>query len=119
MITSLKANERFVFGSNLAGNHAGGAAKQAHEKFSAEMGIGEGLTGQCYAFPTLNQNFERMAYENLVQSRDVFYRCAVAHPDLIFLMTPVGTGIAGYSEEAMRSLFKNPPDNVTLPELWR
>lgn len=118
MITSLQPHERFVFGSNLAGRHAGGAARQAFDQFGAEWGVGEGLTGQCYAFPTLNQELQRMAYENLVQSRDVFYRCAAAHPELTFLMTAVGTGIAGYSEEAMRSLFRNPPINVVVPEGW-
>ena len=53
MITELKRNEIFVFGSNLAGNHAGGAALQA-KSFGAEDGVGEGLTRECYAFPTLS-----------------------------------------------------------------
>lgn len=119
MITKLNPNERFVFGSNLAGNHAGGAARQANEQFEAEIGIGEGLTGKCYAFPTLDENFQRLSYEQLVQSRDVFYRCTKAHPDLEFLMTPVGTGIAGYRTEVMKSLFSHPPENVVLPEDWR
>lgn len=46
-ITELKENEIFVFGSNKAGNHAGGAARTAVEKFGAIMGQGEGLQGQC------------------------------------------------------------------------
>jgi len=118
VIESLQPNEIFVFGSNLAGNHAGGAARQAMESFGAIYGMGEGLTGDCYAFPTLDQNFERLPYEVLVQSRDVFYRCANAHPHLEFKMTAVGTGIAGYSEETMKSLFKSPPVNVAPPEEW-
>jgi len=49
MITKLEPNERFVFGSNLAGRHGAGAAKQAHDQFGAVYGVGEGPTGQCYA----------------------------------------------------------------------
>lgn len=47
---TLKSNEVFVFGSNLAGQHLGGAALLAKEKFGAELGVGEGMTGQCYDF---------------------------------------------------------------------
>jgi hypothetical protein len=44
-ITQLKDNQIFVFGSNLNGDHACGAARLAKDSFGAEMGIGEGLTG--------------------------------------------------------------------------
>lgn len=37
-ITKLKQNEVFVFGSNKAGNHVGGAARVAVEKFGAKIG---------------------------------------------------------------------------------
>ncbi len=53
MITSLALNEIFVFGSNLAGAHAGGAARVAHRYFGAEWGKGVGLTGRSYAIPTM------------------------------------------------------------------
>ena len=52
-ITHLSACEVFVFGSNLAGHHHGGAARMAHECFGAEWGVGVGPTGQCYAIPTM------------------------------------------------------------------
>ena len=45
-ITALKDNEIFVFGSNIRGMHAGGAARVAWQKFDAEWGVGEGLTGK-------------------------------------------------------------------------
>lgn len=48
----LNANEVFVFGSNLNGVHAGGAARIAIEKFGAVWGKGVGLQGQSYAIPT-------------------------------------------------------------------
>lgn len=37
-IQELKENQIFVFGSNMNGNHAGGAARLAVEKFGAIMG---------------------------------------------------------------------------------
>ena len=51
-ITKLNKNEIFVFGSNLAGMHAGGAARQAVDHFGAIMGQGVGLQGQSYAIPS-------------------------------------------------------------------
>jgi hypothetical protein len=42
----------FVFGSNPEGRHGAGAAKVAVDKFGAQYGVGEGLTGNAYALPT-------------------------------------------------------------------
>ena len=52
-ITELKPNEIFVFGSNLAGAHSGGAAGIAYKRFGAIMWQGVGLQGQSYAIPTM------------------------------------------------------------------
>lgn len=53
MVTELKEDEIFVFGSNLHGLHGGGAARYAFDHFGAEYGVGVGFTGQCYAIPTM------------------------------------------------------------------
>ena len=119
MITKLEPNEIFVFGSNLAGRHGAGAAKQAHDFFGAEYGVGEGLTGQCYAFPTLDGQLRRLPIAALEDSRDRLYRCCNANPDKRFLLTKVGCGMAGYPEDTMRGLFTDPPANLILPEDWR
>ena len=52
-ITKLAPDEIFVFGSNLAGHHMGGAARTAMDHFGAEWGKGEGIQGQSYAIPTM------------------------------------------------------------------
>lgn len=52
-ITALQPDEIFVFGSNLAGRHGGGAARLAYQKFGAVWGHGVGLQGQSYAIPTM------------------------------------------------------------------
>lgn len=118
LVIELDDNEIFVFGSNKAGQHGGGAAKQAHESFGAEWGVGEGLTGyrksspKCYAFPTLDENYKKLSEEELKES--VVKLCNVANEnrDKIFLLTKVGTGIANYDEKFIDSLFQFLPSNI-------
>lgn len=117
-ITALEESQVFVFGSNLGGNHVGGAAKQAADFFDAEMGVGEGLTGDCYAFPTLNEDMQQYSEGELVSIRAAFYRCCRAHPELTFLLTKVGCDIAGYGEDYMKNLFRDAPKNVVKPKGW-
>lgn len=119
MIEILKQNQVFVFGSNLRGAHLGGAARQAQEQFGAEPGIGEGLTGQCYAFPSLDAQMRKSSWDALENSRDLFYKYAREHPDKEFLMTAVGTGIAGFTAKQMMRLFQDVPTNVILPPEWK
>ena len=118
MIESLKQNQIFVFGSNLAGKHYGGAARQANIHFGAQMGIGDGLTGQTYAFPTLDENFGVRSDDEIAKSVEQLFECAKANPDLEFLLTKVGCGIAGYDETYMIEKFKHAPENVVKPEGW-
>jgi len=118
MICVLKKNQVFVFGSNMAGKHGGGAAYQAWMYFQAEEGVGEGPTGKCYAFPTLTEDYQRVSNTQLKASRLKFYKYAEAHPELEFLLTKVGCGIAGFSETTMKRLFKNAPANIRKPEGW-
>lgn len=118
MVTSLKENQIFVFGSNLTGKHAGGAALQAKEQFGAVEGIGEGLWGQSYAYPTLGEQLEKLSRRRLRLSTYRLYCYCYKNKDKEFLLTKVGCGIAGYSEERMKSLFRNNPPNLILPEDW-
>lgn len=119
MILSLAPNQIFVFGSNTRGAHGAGAALQAAKSFGAEYGVGEGLTGKAYAFPTLDDGLHKRSFSELEKSRNELYRCCLAHPEKQFLLTKVGTGLAGLSETFMRSMFDNPPANLILPEDWR
>ena len=112
-ITELQPNEIFVFGSNIHGFHGGGAARIANMKFGAEWGIGEGLTGQCYALPTMEGGVDYIAGK--VQN---FLACAKAHPELKFYVTKIACGIAGFSIEEIGSLFTDAisMENVILPK---
>ena len=112
-IDSLKENEIFVFGSNLAGMHGGGAARIAHLHFGAVMGKGVGLQGQSYAIPTMQGGVETIRpYVN------DFLDFAKHHPEMQFLVTPIGCGIAGFEAEDIVPLFEEAKQikNISLPE---
>ena len=100
MITMLSGRDVFVFGSNLQGQHHGGAARIAHEKFGAEWGVGQGPTGECYAIPTMHGGIE-----DIKPYVDKFTKYARDHPEKRFLVTRVGCGIAGFRDEEMAPLF--------------
>lgn len=119
LIKKLKPNQVFVFGSNLNGDHAVGAAKTSFEKFGAVMGQGEGLQGKSYAFPTLDRDFQKLPRVALEASRDRLFKTCKVNSTLQFFLSPVGTGIAGYSVEEMSSLFMyDTPANLVLPDGW-
>ena len=115
-ITSLKPNEIFVFGSNLAGMQGGGAARMVHKLFGAEMGVGVGPTGQCYAIPTMQGGVETIR-----PYVDEFIEYVRQHPELLFRVTRIGCGIAGFTNEEIAPLFKAAyeMENVSLPNGWR
>lgn len=115
-ITSLNPNEIFVFGSNLAGAHGGGAARIVYESFGAEWGVGVGITGQCYAIPTMQGGVDTIR-----PYVDDFILYAGQHPELLFFVTRIGCGIAGFTDEQIAPLFKAAVamENVALPEGWR
>lgn len=112
-ISSLNPNEIFVFGSNLAGSHGGGAARVALRKFGAKMGQGVGLQGQSYAIPTMQGGVE-----TIKPYVDQFITFAKAHPELKFYVTRIGCGIAGFKDEEIAPLFQAAlgETNIILPK---
>ncbi len=114
-ITSLEPNEIFVFGSNLKGMHGGGAAYIAYRKFGAIMGQGVGLQGQSYAIPTMQGGVETIR-----PYVDEFIEFAKQHPELTFLVTRIGCGIAGFTDEEIAPLFEaaHEVENIVLPPNW-
>ena len=114
-ISELNDGEIFVFGSNLAGMHGGGAARIAHNHFGAEWGVGVGLTGQTYAIPTMQGGVETIA-----PYVDEFIEFASNHKELKFYVTRIGCGIAGFRDEEMAPLFRNAlgEPNIILPQTF-
>ena len=112
-VNSLQPDEVFVFGSNLQGNHAGGAAAMSVSKFGAVYGQGTGLQGQSHAIPTMHGGVETIA-----PYVDEFISFAINNPEMFFYVTRIGCGIAGFRDEQIAPLFKNAQDleNVCLPK---
>ena len=112
-LTELKPDEVFVFGSNLAGMHGGGAARVAFQRFGAVMGCGVGLRGRSYAIPTMQGGVE-----TIKPYVDDFIAFAKEHKDLFFYVTRIGCGIAGFTDDEIAPLFADALslDNVCLPE---
>ena len=114
-IKKLEENEIFVFGSNLEGMHGGGAARIAYEKFGAIWGQGVGLQGQSYGIPTMHGGVDVIK-----PYVDEFINYAKSHPELKFLVTRIGCGLAGFSDEEMAPLFKDAIEieNIYLPKYF-
>lgn len=111
-IEQLAENDIFVFGSNLAGMHGGGAARLARIRWGAVMGQGVGLQGRTYAIPTMQGG-----PETIKPYVDEFIAFAKAHPGLRFLVTEIGCGIAGFTPSQIAPLFAGAADvpNILLP----
>lgn len=120
-VHTLEPDEVFVFGSNLKGMHGAGAAKEAL-KWGAEWGKGFGHYGQTYAIPTKNVKMKTLFLETIKPFVIEFIEYAKENPDLRFLVTPIGCGLAGYLPSAVAPLFKSAinVENIYLPEaFWR
>ena len=114
-ITTLQPNEIFVFGSNLQGFHGGGAARTAYKFFGAIWGEGVGIQGQSYAIPTMQGGAE-----TIQPYVDEFIQYAKEHPELTFLVTRIGCGIAGFDDSEIAPLFREALSvpNIILPRTF-
>lgn len=110
IITLTEPNEIFVFGSNRQGMHAGGAASYAAQNYGAVYGQGHGLQGRSYAIDTMS------GFDEMTAAVIRFLDDARKVPNLTFIVTPIGCGIAGYKPDEIAPLFEGAPDNVILPE---
>ena len=108
----LAPGEVFVFGSNLKGFHGDGAARAAMQKFGAKWGQGVGLQGQSYAIPTMQGGVD-----TIKPYVDEFIAFVQEHPELTFLVTRIGCGIAGFTDDEMAPLFREALhiENIVLP----
>ena len=117
-ITSLMPNEIFVFGSNYAGRHGKGAALTALRKFGAKNGQGIGLMGQSYGIATKGRHLEVLSLLTIKAQIGKFLEFAYKHPELKFIVTPIGCGLAGYKLREIAPLFYyyKIPANVVMPD---
>lgn len=131
-----KPNTVFVFGSNLAGAHGGGAAAVAFKKYGAVMGQGFGFQSPLgahgtvsytragsYALPTKDHKLRTLTITEVAFWVKEFFEWASnngpTRVDEIFV-TKVGCGLAGYTEQEIAPLFRQYAWqlNVVLPTGW-
>ncbi len=120
MTEAVSMDPVFVFGSNKAGRHGKGAALYAKKAWGAEPGVGEGPTGRAYALPTKDEKLRSMSLEEVDEAIGRFVDHAKTNGDKIFMLTPVGCGLAGNDAREVAALIqsKQPPANVVLTLSW-
>lgn len=107
----------FVFGSNLSGIHGAGAARAAVNQHGAIMRQAIGLQGNSYAIPTKDYNVrDTLPLDQIAHHVTNFIKFAEAHPEMMFEVTRIGCGLAGYNPSDIAPLFKGVPDNCIMPE---
>lgn len=109
-------NAIFVFGSNEIGKHGSGAARHAAMYWEAQYGQGFGLQGRAFAIPTKASPSATLPLEAVHDYLLMFKLYAELHEDRLFLLTGIGTGLAGFSKAVMRNILPKFPSNVVLPE---
>jgi len=109
----------FVFGSNLAGIHGGGAALHALQNEGAVLHKGKGLQGNSYALPTKGWKIQTLPLGLIRNYVDEFIHFAKANPKMQFQVTQVGCGLAGYCPEQIAPLFEHAPWNCYFDQDWR
>ncbi|MBL4860115.1 MAG: hypothetical protein JKX96_04420 [Acinetobacter sp.] len=108
----------FVFGSNLSGIHGAGAALYATKQRGAVLGVGEGMTGECYALPTKGIAIVFMSDDEIQTHVEKFLVFAYDHPELNFQVTQVGCGLAGGRPEIIAPMFMTCPTNCYFDTGW-
>ncbi len=108
----------FVFGSNEAGIHGAGAALHARQRHGAILGRGIGLQGQSYAIPTKDRRLRTLPLSVIHGYVQDFVHFALDHPSLMFEVTRIGCGLAGYTDADIAPLFRGAPTNCRLPAGW-
>jgi len=118
----------FVFGSNLLGQHAGGAAAFAEQFGCAIHGIGQGYVpghgpqgckSGGYALPTMAMPGVPLTLRGVEAAVTLFVAYAVVRNDLTFFVTRVGCGIAGFADGDIAPLFAGAPENCIFPPEWK
>ena len=111
--------EIFVFGSNLAGIHGGGAAKAAFASYGAIWGRYSGLSGRSYAIPTKDENIETLPLQAIKPYISAFVELTHCTPDKRYFVTRIGCVLAGYADSDIAPLFIGANRaNCNFPEEW-
>jgi hypothetical protein len=113
--------EVFVFGSNTEGRHGAGAALAARQQHGAVLGQARGRQGNAYAIVTkdLAKGARSVSLEALKAEVAEFLKYAREHADTTFNVTPIGTGLAGFTAAEIGPMFEGATANVNLPDAFK
>lgn len=112
-------NGIFVFGSNELGVHKRGSALEALEHYGAVLGVGWGLRENSFAFPTKESPWKSLPIKRIKQYAEDFKLLARSvNKNNTFIVTRVGCGLAGYTDEDIAPLFKDSPTNCWFHYEW-
>lgn len=97
-----------VFGSNIQGRHGAGAALHAKIEYGAVDSRPYELWGNSYAIATkdLAKGNRSVPLEEIEWQVDNFNAFTKRNPNDKFLVTAIGTGLAGYTIEEIAPMFK-------------
>lgn len=109
----------FVFGSNLRGAHGKGAAQTAYREHGAIYGQAFGPQGQSYAIPTKDEFMRPLPLYAIEEYVKMFLSYAAKNCGELFWVTPIGTGLAGYTHEQIAPMFKGYTQNVYVDPKWQ
>lgn len=109
----------FVFGSNLQGIHGAGAAKTAFAEYGAKWRMGFGPAGRSFAIPTKDWEIEPLGLGDIYVYIRAFKQYAELRQELVFLVTRIGCGLAGYTDQQIAPMFVGTPKNCIMPEQWQ
>ena len=114
-VEKLEKNQIVIVGTNKDGAHLGGFAAYCKEHFGLVDGVARGRSGDCYAIDTMS------GLDAIKEQIPAFIEAAKVLPLCTFLVTQIGTGIAGFTVEQIAPLFAAAKDveNIYLPkEFW-
>ncbi|KZX80563.1 hypothetical protein A3715_19375, partial [Oleiphilus sp. HI0009] len=121
MVKTIKHTDYiFVYGSNDKGLNGKGAALTGKKFYGAVDGIGEGISGRCYAIPTKDQDLNVKTLSEINESIGRFIEYAKDNSNDQFMLTRIGCGLAGYQDKEIISLLKKYelPKNIHVPGIW-
>lgn len=115
----------WVFGSNLAGIHGGGAARVAKDIYNRPYGTetAEGLytsynLQESYAIPTKDRRLQSLQLDQIQHHVEIFRKHVEENPSKIYFVTRIGCVLAGYENEDIAPMFKGFPHNCSFADEW-
>lgn len=89
----------------------------------AKFGQSSGIQGNTYAIPTKDASIKKtLTIKEIKPFVDCFINFAISKPELIFLVTEIGCGLAGLTPENVAPLFLKAKNvqNIHLPyNFWK